>query len=107
MSTIAIAIPIETYRRLEDQARRVGTTPEALTRTLLEAALGTDRAPEAPAPCTARAVLQAAGRIRPLSDALAQKILPGVTLDEVRAALSRAGGPSLSALIDEQRGPRP
>lgn len=57
----------------------------------------------APAP-TAHEVLAAAGRLRPLSDALRNKIIPGVTLDEVRAILSQAAGPSLSDIIHAQRG---
>lgn len=59
---------------------------------------------EWPRPRTTTEVLQAAGRVRPLSEALRQKIIPGVTLDEVRNALSEATGPSLSEIILEQRG---
>ena len=49
---------------------------------------------------------QATGRVRPLSDALRRQIIPGVTLDEVRKALSQSAGPGLSDIIDEQRGPK-
>ena len=59
---------------------------------------------EWPRPRTTTEVLQVAGRIRQLSEALRQKIIPGVTLDEVRSALSEATGPSLSEFILEQRG---
>ena len=104
MPTMTIEMPSETYRRLQEQARRAGKAPEVLGRELLEAAL---RAQEQPRPGTVREVLQATGRIRPLSDALRAKIIPGVTLEEVRAALSRAAGPSLSELVQEQRGPKP
>jgi hypothetical protein len=44
------------------------------------------------------------GRIRPLSQTLRRKIIPGVTLEEVRAALTRANDLPLSELILEQRG---
>lgn len=101
MNTITIDLSPEAYRRLEEQARKVGQAVEVLSRELLETAL---TSPEGGRPQTARAVLQAAGRTRPLSDALRSKIIPGVTLDEVRAILSRAGGSSLSDLIEEQRG---
>ncbi len=59
---------------------------------------------EWPLPRTTTEVLQAAGRTRLLSEALRQKIIPGVTRDEVRSALSEATGPSLSEIILEQRG---
>jgi predicted transcriptional regulator len=101
MNTLTIDLSPETYKRLEEQARRVGQTPEVLGRELLELAL---RAEEVPRPRTAREILQAAGRTRPLSPALRNKIIPGVTLDEVRAILSHATGPSLGEIIDEQRG---
>ncbi|MDH7487830.1 MAG: hypothetical protein QHJ81_16345 [Anaerolineae bacterium] len=104
MSTIVIDIPAETYRRLAEQAHRAGKAPEIFTRELVESAVQTRE--EMP-PRTVREVLQAAGRIRPLSETLRRKIIPGVTLNEVRMALSQAAGPSLSEIILEQRGPKP
>lgn len=104
MSTIVIDLPSETYKQLEEQARRAGKALEALTRELLEAALQTQ---EEARPRTPREVLQALGRVRPLSETLRCKIIPGVTLDEVRMVLTQAAGPSLSEIILEQRGPKP
>ena len=100
---MVIDIPPETYKRLEEQARRAGKDPEALTRELIETAL---RICEEAQPKTAREVLQEAGRARPLSDTLRHEIIPGVTLDEVRLALTQAAGPVLSKIILEQRGPK-
>ena len=104
MSTIVIDIPPQTRQQLEEQARKAGKTVEALTRELIETALETRQEDR---PSTARAALRAAARVRPLSDTLRRKIIPNVPLDEVRLALSRAAGPSLSDLILEQRGPKP
>ncbi len=104
MPTIVIDLSPEIYRRLEEEARQVGKAPEAFTRELLETAL---RAQEEPRPRTAREVLQAAGRIHPLSELLRRQITPGIPLDEVRRALSRAAGPTLSTIVLEQRGPKP
>ncbi len=101
MHIITIDLPSETYERLEAHARRMGQTPEVVSRALLETAL---QACEVTPPRTARDVLQAAGRIRPLSATLRSKIIPGVTLDEVRAILNQAAGPSLSDILREQRG---
>lgn len=103
MPTMFIHLPTDLYEQLEAQARQAGTTPEALTRELLWAAL---HAHEKPRPHTAREVLQAAGRVRPLSDTLRRQIIPGVNLEEVRQALSQAVGPALSDMIQDQRGPK-
>jgi hypothetical protein len=102
MHTIQIELPPETYKQLEEQAGKAGLTPETLSRELLETAL---QARGAAQPSTAREVLRAAGRVRPLSATLRRKIIPGVTLEEVRTALTHAAGPSLSDLINEQRRP--
>ncbi len=103
MPTMVIDISNEIYEQLELQAHQAGKTPEALTRELLETAL---QVQEKPQPQTAREVLQAAGRVRSLSDTLQRQIIPGVTLDEVRKALSKASGPALSDIIQAQRGPK-
>lgn len=104
MSTLVIDISPETYRRLEEQARDAGKAPEALSRELIEAALRESRPP---VPKEARDVLEALDRVRPLSDTLRAKIVPGVTLDEVRAALTEASGRPLSEIVLEGRGPKP
>jgi hypothetical protein len=101
MNTITIGLSPETYKRLEEHAQKAGPAVEVLSRELLEAAL---KSSEVARPRTTREVLQAAGRARPLSETLRSKILPGVTLNEVRAILAHASGPSLSDLIQEQRG---
>jgi plasmid stability protein len=103
MPTMLIHLPTDLYEQLKIQARQAGTTPEALTRELLQTAL---HAHEKPQLHTAREVLQSAGRVRPLSDALRRQIIPGVTLEEVRQALSQAVGPTLSEIIQDQRGPK-
>lgn len=101
MSTITIELPLLTYQTLKEQARRAGKPTEVLTVELIERGLRTS---DSGAVATTREVLSQAGRVSPLSDALRRKIIPDVPLDQVRAALTRAGGPSLSEVIDEQRG---
>ncbi len=102
METLVIELPATTYERLQERAKQVGTTPEALSRELLEAALE-------PTPTgheTTKEVLRAAGLLSALSPALRAKIVPGVTLEQVRAALTQASGPSLSEIVLAQRGPK-
>ncbi len=101
-NTMTIHIPQETYRRVARQARKMGKAPNEWTRELIETALLIRE--RAHPPTTAEA-LQAAGRVQPLSESLRHKIIPGVTLDEVRASLTQAAGPALSEIISEQRGP--
>lgn len=103
MSTITIDISSETYQKLAEEARTTGKKIEVLSRELLEGAL---KSRETARPKTTREVLQAKGRVRPLGDTLRRRIIPGVTLEEVRKALTQAGGPSLSDIILEQRGPK-
>ena len=103
MSSITIDLPTETYKRLEAQARSIGQDPATLSRELLESAL---QARESVQSRTTREVLQAAGRVRPLSTTLRDRIIPAVTLEEVRMIFKQAGGPSLGEIIEDQRGPR-
>ena len=100
MSSITIDLSPQTYKRLDVQARRIGQDPATLSRELLESAL---QAREATQSRTAREALQAAGRVRPLSTTLRKRIIPSVTLDEVRMILRQATGPSLSQIIQDQR----
>ena len=104
MSTIVIDVSPQTRERLEEQARQADKTVEALTRELVETALATYQTDR---PSTARAVLRTAARVRSLGETLRRKIIPDVSLEEVRQALSQAAGPALSDLILEQRGPKP
>jgi hypothetical protein len=102
MAILTINLSPTAYEQLQKRARAVGKPPEVLSRELLEEALQI----ELPAEPSARDLLQAAGLLRPLSPTLRSKITPGVTLEEVRAILGKAGGPSLSEIILDQRGPK-
>lgn len=101
MSTIIIEVPPETYRRLEEQSRRAGKSPEVYTRDLLETALQNYQESQ---PRTTREVLRALGRVRPLSENLRRRIIPGVTLEEVRKILAQTADPTLSETLLKQRG---
>jgi plasmid stability protein len=122
MARVTVELPTESYQLLKRCAAAAGKSPEALSREILETALGAS-GPSAPAtsdasatapptsrepgrPLSAREVLQAAGHLVELSPEMRRRIIPGVTLEEVQEALSRAGGPSLSDIIIEQRGPK-
>ncbi len=100
MTTLIIELSTTIYDQLRQRARQTGKAPEALSREILEDALREKATPQK----TTRDILRAAGRLRPLGEALRHKIIPGVTLDEVRASLSKAEGPPLSEIVLAQRG---
>ncbi len=102
METLVVRLSSEAYQALQERAAREGKSPEALSGEVLEKALaeGSDGA------LTPREVLEAAGRVRPLGPGLRQRIIPGVSLEQVRKSLSETEGPSLSTIIMEQRGPK-
>ena len=104
MHTITIDLTPETYKQLAAYAHRVGQAPEVLGRELLETALQVRADARSR---IAREVLQAMGCVRALSPTLRRKIMPDVTLDEVRTILAHTAGPSLSDIIQEQRGAKP
>lgn len=103
MNTLAIELPPETYQRLQERARRMGKPPESLIKDLVEKALREEKMEEKVGEST-RQILEASGRVHPLSDALRRRIIYGVTLEEVRNALSRTSSPSLGEIVLEQRG---
>lgn len=98
MTNLTIEIPTEIYGRLEKRSQQLGKTLERYLYELIEKALIDQEQP------STRDVLQAAGRIRPLSDELRRKIIPGITLDEVHSIMAKSPKPELSEIILEQRG---
>jgi len=104
---MVVTLPSHIYQRLQQRAERAGKTPEALTTELIESMLQQNTEEGDWQRDAVRQVLLAAGHLRLLSPKLRQRINPNVTLEEVRAALARAGGKPLSEIILEQRGPRP
>jgi hypothetical protein len=91
------------YQRLRRLAEESGRSPESLTQEIVERALAAAAVPEAAPATVASRILAATGRVREVSPALRGRIIPGVTLDEVRAALDATGDPSLSEIVLRQR----
>lgn len=104
---IVLRLPARPYRRLQERARQMGKTPELLTREIIEQALQEPVSASTPSSQTARQILQAAGLTRSLSPAMQRKLIPGVTLEEVRASLGRVGGQPLSEIVLTQRDAKP
>ena len=102
MGILIIELSPKAYQSLQERARRAGKPPQTLSQEILEKVLREEAQP----PRTAREILEASGRLRPLGPLLRRRIIPGVTLEEVRTSLAKAEGPSLSEIVLEQRGPK-
>lgn len=107
MTPITVDLPPEVYQKLQEQARQSGKSAELVAREWLAERLAT-----APAPMSererAREVLREAGLLVEFSEEEKERARAAVTmtLEEVRAALDRAGGKPLSEIILEMRGPK-
>lgn len=106
MTTLTMELPPEVYHRLHEEAERLGKTPQVVAQEWLVERLaspglsaGSDRE-------KAHQALQSAGLLTGLSPNLYRLANPTVRLEDVRAALERAGGKTLSQIVLEQRGPK-
>ena len=111
MTMLTLDLAPEIYARLQHEADRTGQPVEAVAETWLTQRAAPMHTVLSLAPDGEReqsiAVLRAAGLLaEPSPDMLALAAQSTATLDEVSAALSRAGGQPLSEIILEQRGPR-
>jgi hypothetical protein len=99
MTTLTMELPPEIYHRLREEAERLGKPPQVVAQEWLVERLTGDRG-------KARQALQSAGLLTELSPHLSELADSTVRLEDVRAALARAGGKPLSEIVLEQRGPK-
>lgn len=106
MTALNLKLPPHVYRQLREEAARLGKPPQVIAQEWIVERL----TPQPTAPSSdrerARQVLRAAGLLTELGPNLHQLADPTVRLEDVRAALNRAGGKALSEIILEQRGPK-
>lgn len=104
MSQLTIDLRPDDFERLRRAAARTGKPIELLASELLAERLPTENQDERE---QARAILRAAGLLTELGPELKQRAAQSTaSLEEVSAALSRAGGKPLSEIVIEQRGPK-
>jgi predicted DNA-binding protein len=104
MSTITVELSPEVYARLARHAKEKGKAPDEYSRELLEKALSPVTYPQR----SAKEVLKEAGMVVELGDELLQYISDDVpSLDEVVEIFSTTTGPSLTEILEQQRGPKP
>lgn len=107
MTTLILDVPRDVFVQLQQRAVGTGTSIEAVAQELLAEQL-------AQQPMKLHAERDAVGDIlreaRLLADLTPDEARRGaeadISLDEVSAALDRAGGPPMSELIMEMRGPK-
>jgi len=106
MKVLNLKLPPQVYRRLREEAARLGKPPQIVAQEWLVERL----TPPTTAPSSdrerARQALRAAGLLTELGPNLRRLADPKVRLEDVSAALNRAGGKTLSEVILEQRGPK-
>ena len=113
MNTLVISVADDTLRNLERKAHSAGKSSAQVAADLVEDVFGTtvngglyQSEIATKKPKSIRDYLEEAGLIVKMNESLRKRIRYDVTLDEVIDILAEAGGPSLSEIVDEQRGPR-
>jgi aryl-alcohol dehydrogenase-like predicted oxidoreductase len=106
MTTLTMELPPEAYRQLHEEANRLGKSPQDVASEWLIERLTASASVSAGDREKARQVLRAAGLLAELSPNLQRLANPKVHLDDIKAALGRSGGKTLSEIVLEQRGPR-
>ena len=104
MTQLVIDLPIDLYERLGELARKQGKPSQDVARELLAERLPPTTTDERE---RVREVLRASGLLAELGPEMEKRAAQAtMTLEEVRTGLDAAGGPPLSELILEMRGPK-
>ena len=104
MTVITLELPPEVYRRLHEEAARLGKPPQIVAEEWLAERLAPPTAASDSERERVRRALRAAGLLTELGPNLRRLADPTVHLEDVSAALGRAGGKTLSEMVLEQRG---
>jgi len=106
MAVLTLKLAPETYRRLREEAVRLGKSPQVVAEEWLVERLVPPTAVPGSERERARQAFRAAGLLTALGPNLRRMADPAVRLEDVSAALGRAGGKTLGEIVLEQRGPR-
>ena len=106
MTVMNLKLPPEVYRRLHEEAARLGKPPRVVAEEWLTERLAPPTAAPASDRERARQALRAAGLLTELGPNLRRRADSTVRLEDINAALDRAGGKTLSEIVLEQRGPK-
>lgn len=101
MARLTITLTPEASERLARRAKRLHMRPEDVSREILETALRGE-----PPTRTVHEILAANGLLSEPSELGRDESDDDISLDEVRRILTVPGGPMLSDIVLEQRGPK-
>jgi hypothetical protein len=104
MTVLTVQLSSDEYRRLREEAIRLGKSPQAVAAEWLVERLGLPAAAPVGDRELARETLRVAGLLAELGPHLRERADPTVHLEDVNEALGRAGGKPLSEVVLEQRG---
>ena len=105
MTELTVQLSSDEYRRLREEAVRLGKSPQAVAAEWVAEKLSL-AGPSAGDRETARQALRAAGLLAELGPHLRERADSAVSLEAVNEALQRAGGKPLSEVVLDQRGAR-
>jgi hypothetical protein len=106
MTSLTVELAPAVYQRLYEEADRLGKPAQVVAQELLTERLATLTVAPDDEQERVRRVLQEAGLLTELGPELRKLADPTIPLQEVRAALDRVEGKSLSEIVLEQRGPK-
>ena len=106
MTTLTLELTPEAYRRLHEEADRQGKPLQMVAQEWLVERLAPLALPTGSDRERVRKALHAAGLLVDLGPGLRVRANPMVPIEDVEAALARAGGKPLSEIVLEQRGPK-
>lgn len=107
MTNLTIELPPKSYNRLRLEAERLGESVQGVVQEWVLERLVTLGPAATDEQAQVREALRSAGLLAELSPEMARRADEAtMTLEEVRAALDRAGGKPLSEVILEMRGPK-
>ncbi len=104
LNEVILHLPADLYQRLRWEANRAGKPAPLIAQEWVTERLAA--VPEMDERTRVLEVLRASGMLVELDPELKKRADPTISLEEVQAALDRAGGKPLSEIILEQRGPK-
>ena len=106
MTILTLKLPPKVYRRLHEEADRLGRPPQVVAEEWLIERLASLTAAPGSERKKAHQALHAAGLLAELGPNLRRRADSTVCLEDINAALDRAGGKTLGEIVLEQRGPK-
>lgn len=106
VTTLTLELPPEVYRRLHEEADRLGKPPQVVVQEWLMERLSVPLPESRSEREKVRQVLRAAGLLVEQPPRLHQRMDRQVGLEDVATALARVGGTPLSDIVLAQRGPK-